>query len=51
MAPGTQTSFVQLSSLQVIDSEAVLFKKGTKRSVSDYNQLKDNSKLKQGNVT
>ena len=47
MTPGTQTSFVQPSSMQVIDSEAVLFKKGTKRSVSDYNKLKDDSKWKQ----
>jgi hypothetical protein len=47
MTPGTQPSFVQNSSLQVVDSEAVLFRKGIKRSVTDYNKLKDDSKWKQ----
>jgi len=49
MTPSTPTNNVQNSSTPVVDSEAVLFRKGIKRSVTDYNKFKDDSKWKQWN--
>ena len=45
--PVTTSSPIQNSSIHGSDSEAALFKKGVKRSVSDYNKFKDDTKWKQ----
>ena len=46
ITPNLSSSFVHSTSTN-LESEAAIFKKGTKRSVSDYHKLKDDSKWKQ----